>query len=125
MDVENLADINVENGYFKTVYKEKFVIFKDDNVIILQSEFQSKIMSANSEDIFIDGTFYSAPKCVYQILIIRVNIKDTRQYSTTCFVLCNNKKEELYYKVLSEISKNMNFVNRKYLNLKEYILILN
>ena len=56
-------------------------------------------MSSKSEELFIDRTFYSAPKCVYQILIIRVNIKDTRQYATTCFALCNNKKEYItkYY----------------------------
>ena len=34
-------------------------------------------MSENSKDIFIDGTFYSAPKFVNQIIIIRVNIKNT------------------------------------------------
>ena len=68
-------------------------------------------MFENSDDIFLDGTFYSAPKCVYQILIIRVNIKGTRTYATTCFALCSNKKEELYYLILSEINKNLNYNN--------------
>ena len=66
-------------------------------------------MYENSEDIFIDGTFYSAPKYLYHILIVRVNIKDTQQYATTCLALCASKKEELYYKVLSEINNNINY----------------
>ena len=110
-DIGNLSQVDVENDYFKTEDGENFVIYNDNNVIILQSKFQSKIMFENSDDIFLDGTFYSAPKCVYQILIIRVNIKGTRTYATTCFALCSNKKEELYYLILSEINKNLNYNN--------------
>ena len=110
-DVDNLSQVDVENDYFKTEDGENFVIYNDNNVIILQSKFQSKIMFENSDDIFLDGTFYSAPKSVYQILIIRVNIKGTHTYATTCFALCSNKKEELYYLILSEINKNLNFNN--------------
>ena len=110
-DVDNLSQVDVENDYFKTEDGENFVIYNDNNVIILQSKIQSKIMFENSDDIFLDGTFYSAPKCVYQILIIRVNIKGTRTYATTCFALCSNKKEELYYLILSEINKNLNYNN--------------
>ena len=84
-DVINLSQVDVENDYFKTEDGENFVIYNDNNVIILQSKIQSKIIFENSDDIFLDGTFYSAPKCVYQILIIRVNIKGTRTYATTCF----------------------------------------
>ena len=32
-------------------------------------------------------------------------------YATTCFALCSNKKEELYYLILSEINKNLNYNN--------------
>ena len=82
-------------------------------------------MYDNSEDIFIDWTFYSALKCVYQILIVRVNIKGTQQYTTTCLALCTNKKEELYYKILSEINRNINFTRKKYLTLKEEFALSN
>ena len=42
-DVDNLREVDIENSYFKTLYNEKF------NTIILQSEFQSKIMYFNSK----------------------------------------------------------------------------
>ena len=64
-------------------------------------------MFDNTNDIFIDGTFYSAPKCIYQILIIRVNISNSNKYFTTCFILCLNKIEEIYKKIFNEINKNL------------------
>jgi len=64
-DVDNLSQVDVENDYFKTEDRENFVIYNDNNVIIiLQSKIQSKIMFENSDDIFLYGTFYSVPKCV-------------------------------------------------------------
>lgn len=97
-DVVNLKDVNIENDYFKKVDGKKFVIYKDGKVIILQSEFQSKIIYENSEDIFIYRTFYSVPKCLYQILIVRVNIKDNQQYATTISLYVIVKKKNYIIK---------------------------
>lgn len=56
-------------------------------MIILQSDIQAKIMMNNLNDMFIDSTFYSVPKVIYQIIIIRNNVKDRKNYFTTCFAL--------------------------------------
>ena len=48
---------------------------------------------------------------MYQILIIRVNIKGTRTYANTCYALNSNKKEEIYYLIISEINKNLSYNN--------------
>ena len=69
-------------------------------------------MFENSNDIFIDGTFFSAPKSMHQIIIIRVILKNTNNYYTTCFALCKNKKETLYNIHFSEINKNLNCINK-------------
>ena len=41
-DIDKLSNIDKESGYFKTLYGVKFVIYNDDNVIILQSNIQLK-----------------------------------------------------------------------------------
>lgn len=96
----------------------KFLIYNDDDVIVLQSDIQAKIMLENYEDIFLDGTFFSAPKCVYQILVIRVNVKHSNKYATTGFTLCKNKTEKLYRLILYEINKNLNTKGGKIFKLK-------
>jgi len=115
-DVEDINTIDFNSNYFKNLYNEKFLVYHDEELIILQSNIQAKIMYDNSKDIFIDGTFYSAPKAIYpiiiiiiMIIIIRVNIEDTNRLSTTCFALCKNKAELLYKKLLLEINKNINY----------------
>ena len=108
-DVEDINTIDFNSNYFKTLYKEKFLVYHDEELIILQSKIQAKIMYDNSKDVFIDGTFYSAPKAIYQIIIIRVNIEDTNRFATTGFALCKNKTELLYKKLLLEINKNINY----------------
>ena len=73
------------------LYGDKFLVYHDKDLIILQSKIQSQIINENLKDLFIDGTFYSAPKAIYQIIIMRVNIKDTNRFETTCFALYKNK----------------------------------
>ncbi|KAL6621410.1 hypothetical protein U3516DRAFT_779226 [Neocallimastix sp. 'constans'] len=41
---------------------KNFMIFKNPNLIILQSPFQAKLFMKYIEKIFSDGTFYIAPK---------------------------------------------------------------
>ena len=44
---------------------------------------------------------------------MRVNIKDTNRFETTCFVFSKNKTELLFKKLILEINKNMNSENNK------------
>ena len=70
-------------------------------------------MFENNKDLVIDGIFFSAPKCIYQILIIRVKDNHSTKYTTICFALCKNKIEQLYKWIISEINKNINIKNGK------------
>ena len=47
------------------------MIFKNSNLIFFQSPFQVKLFREYNDDIFIDGTFFIAPKFSYQIFITK------------------------------------------------------
>ena len=53
-DVEDINTIDFNSNYFKTLYGEKFLVYHDKDLIILQSKIQTKIMNENLKDIFID-----------------------------------------------------------------------
>ena len=37
-DIDSIFEIDIESGYFKTLYEENFFIYYDEKVIILQSD---------------------------------------------------------------------------------------
>jgi len=47
------------------------MIFKNSNLITFQFPFQAKLFKKYNDDIFVDGTFFIAPKFSYQIFIAR------------------------------------------------------
>jgi len=49
-----------------------------------------------NEDIFVDGTFYIAPKFSYQVLITRIYIKYSKIFYTTSFLILKNKEKATY-----------------------------
>lgn len=106
-DIENLNEIDTNSIFLKTLKGDQFLIFNDDSILIFQSDIQAKIFKDNINDVFIDGTFYSAPKALYQIIIIRNNVTEQKNYFTTCFALCVNKSEETYKKLFIEVNKNL------------------
>ena len=61
------------------------MIFKNSNVVIFQSPFQTKIYSQYSENIFVDGTFTTAPKFSYQVFITRNYIKNINVFILLLF----------------------------------------
>ena len=40
-------------------------------MLIFMSKMQAQILYKNNEHVFIDGTFFSAPKAVYKVVTIR------------------------------------------------------
>jgi len=50
--------ISDKSKYHKTVRNVNFMTFKNPNLIILQSPFQTKLFMKYNEDIFADSTFY-------------------------------------------------------------------
>lgn len=59
---------------------EKFVFYKDTEMILIQTKLMSKIMYRFSNDVFMDGTFFTAPKLSYQLIVIRVYAAPLKKY---------------------------------------------
>ena len=72
------------------------MIFKNFNLIIFQSPFQAKLFWEYNDDIFVDGTFFIAPKFSYQIFITRTYVKELDSFYTTFFAILKNKEQETY-----------------------------
>jgi len=84
-NIKTFDEIPNKSKIFKTLRDEDFVIFKNSKVVIFQSPFQSKIYSQYSEDIFVDGTFSTAPKFSYQVFITRNYIKNIIVFTLLLF----------------------------------------
>ena len=79
--------------FYKTETEEDYMIFKNDVIIIFQSPspFQAYLFYKYSDDIFVDGTFYIAPKCCYQVFITRNYVNDINSYYSISFSILKNK----------------------------------
>ncbi|ORX76040.1 hypothetical protein BCR32DRAFT_284617 [Anaeromyces robustus] len=84
---------------------KEFKIFKNDNLIIFQSPFQAEL-SSKYEDIFADGTFYTAPAIAQQAFITRTYIEKLNSFYTTSFSIIKNKEQINYEILLEELKKN-------------------
>ena len=62
-DIDSISEIDIDSGYFKTLYRENFFIY-DEKDIVLQSDIEPKILFENKK-VFIEGTFFSEPKYIY------------------------------------------------------------
>jgi len=85
-DVIKFDEIPDELKYHKTVRNVNFMIFKNSNLIILQSSFQAQLFTKYNENIFVDGPFYIASKFKYQEFITRTYIKYLNSFYTTFFL---------------------------------------
>ena len=74
-------------------------------------------MIDNSSYIIIDGTFYSEPIDVCQIIVSRVSLENHHKYFTKSYALALDKKEDTYKEILNKINKNIKVYALK-INLK-------
>ena len=105
--INSLDELDLESPYTQTKNDKQFLIYKSEKIAIFQSELQSKLMFENYSDILIDGTFFSVPKCVYQIIITRFALEYHHKYFTTSFTLSSNKKEDTYKEIFKIINNNI------------------
>ncbi|KAG4099707.1 hypothetical protein H8356DRAFT_1037013 [Neocallimastix lanati (nom. inval.)] len=63
-----------------------------------------------NDDIFVDGTFFIAPKFRYQIFITRTYAKELDSFYTTSFAILQNKEQETY-NIFKKLKKNANTCN--------------
>lgn len=82
------------------------MIFKNSNIIIFQSPFQTKLFMQYNIDIFVDGIFKFSPKCGYQVFITRTYVNELNSFYTTSFSILKNKEQKTYEVLFEEIKKN-------------------
>lgn len=118
-DVENLEDMPSESEYYKTISNENFLAYKSDTMLIFMSKMQAQILYKKNEHIFIDGTFFSVPKAVYQVVTIRNHDLINDIFYTVAYSLLINKSMESYVEFLDQI-KNYVYANRENKRILEY-----
>ena len=67
------------------------MIFKNSNIIIFQSPFQTELFIKYNENMFADGTFYIALIFGYQVFITRIYAPEINSLYTTSLSILNNK----------------------------------
>ena len=96
-DVNSFETVPETSIYYKTIDNENFLYYKNNNVIIFQSNNLAKIQLKYGNVIFCDATFKSCPSFSYQIFITRVfEVFDfiKNSYYTTSFSIMKNKRKE-------------------------------
>ncbi|OUM65129.1 hypothetical protein PIROE2DRAFT_7935 [Piromyces sp. E2] len=112
-----------KSEYYINERDENFMIFKNSNIIIFQSPFQTKLFIKYNENLFADGTFYIAPKFGYQVFITRVYAPEINSFYTTSLSILNNKEQATYELLFEKLKKNASkyniniIVNTKYFTL--------
>ena len=94
-DITTFEEIPEESEYYKTENGDNFIIFKNPNVIIFQSPFQTKLFTKYNEDIFADGTFYIGSKFSYLVFITRTYVEKIYSFYTTSISILKDKNNPL------------------------------
>ncbi|KAG4093240.1 hypothetical protein H8356DRAFT_1428982 [Neocallimastix lanati (nom. inval.)] len=81
-NIKSFDDIPIESEYYKTKRNRNFMIFKNTDLIIFQSPFQTYLFSNYHKNIFEDGTYYAAPKFSYQLFITRTYVGELNMSNT-------------------------------------------
>ncbi|KAL6621536.1 hypothetical protein U3516DRAFT_504919, partial [Neocallimastix sp. 'constans'] len=104
-DISKFNEIPDESEYYINERDENFMIFKNSNIIIFQSPFQTELFIKYNENIFADGTFYIAPIFSYQVFITRVYAPEINSFYTTSLSILNNKEQATYELLFEELKK--------------------
>jgi hypothetical protein len=88
------------------------MFYKNNNIVILMSPMQAQLCYNYNDHCFIDGTFYTAPKCAYQIITLRIhNILEDCFYTVGYGIL--TKKDTSSYIEFLDTIKNYIYDNRE------------
>ena len=107
-DVDSFQDLPHESIYYYMSNGEKFVIYQDDDLLLMQTKLLSKILWRFPDEVFMDGTFFAAPKLSYQLVVVRVYANPLKKYFTVAFGLMQNKTKDLYIKLYKKIQEKIN-----------------
>ena len=101
-DVDSFQDLPQESIYYHMQNGEKFVIYQDDELLLMQTKLLAKLLWRFPNEVFMDGTFFAAPKLSYQLIVIRIYANLLKKYFTVAFGLMQNKTKDLYIKLLKK-----------------------
>ena len=101
--MDNITKLPTQSEYYKTVNGKPFLFYRSENMLIFMIELQAQYLYKIKEHLFIDGTFYSAPKCSYQIGTIRSHNILEDFYHTLCYGILNDKGSASYIEYLDNI----------------------
>ena len=111
-DIDNLKDMPEESEFYKTLTGENFLAYKSDKMLIFMSKIQAQLMYQYNDHVFIDGTFYIAPKSAYQIVTIRIHHIIEDRFFTVAYGILVNKELTTYVEFLENI-KSYIYENRE------------
>ncbi|KAG4088252.1 hypothetical protein H8356DRAFT_1432913 [Neocallimastix lanati (nom. inval.)] len=81
-DISKFNEIPDESEYYINERDKNFMIFKNSNIIIFQSPFQTELFIKYNENMFADGTFYIEPIFGYQVFITRIYAPEINKQAT-------------------------------------------
>jgi hypothetical protein len=115
-----VKDIPNDFEAFTTNDNKKYLNFKDNKLIILQSEKMLEILDSFPEEIFIDSTFKIVTEPFYQLLILRVFDPFHNSFHTIAFALMVKKSKFLYMKALIMLKCEYKKIKKLELNPKNW-----
>lgn len=111
-DIEEISELPDDSPYYYTERGDKFMAYKSEKIVLLISKFQAQLIYSNQDHMFLDGTFYSAPKSGYQILSVRIHdIKENNFYTVANAILLG-KEMSKYIEVFMKLNEII-FDNRE------------
>ena len=120
-DIEDFESIPDESLYYKTIDNNNFLLYKNNRIVVFQSNNMAKIHAKFGDIVFADATYYSCPNLAYQLFITRVFDETYNSYYTTSFTLMNGKTGEDYFLVFKKLHEHISSfldINENYM-LKE------
>ena len=102
-DVDKISEMPEESEYYKTLNGDEFLCYKGENILIFMSEFQASLLYQYNQHIFIDGTFYAAPKASYQIVTMRLHEIKEDNFYTVGYGILPDKTTESYIEFMDNV----------------------
>ena len=106
-DIEDFESIPDESIYYKTIDNSNFLLYKNNRIVVFQSNNMAKIHAKYGDIVFADATYYSCPNLAYQLFITRVFDDTYNSYYTTSFTIMNGKTEEDYFLVFKKLHEHI------------------
>ena len=123
-DIESLEDLPEESDFYNTIKGDTFLIYKTISILIFMSIIQARLLYTYNEHVFIDGTFFVAPKAAYQVIVIRVHNIIEDRFHTVCYGILTNKEMSTYVEFFEKIKEYI-YANRENKRILEEHLPLN